>query len=844
MKKLILVFILIIFMVLLTNFNAPVFAKDIDRSFLGQGISVSNIDLSTFLIKNGSIPVNSYFIEDPNSLVDIENIAYKNGIRTFVKLDLLLYPFESTKPANVSDLVKFYKENSNLSLLEQQKLLAVIASLFKANGKAVTEVKQSEPEIVITYKYESTKTGYIAIPVRTPKMKNTLTTNFYLDPLSFPYKDLTSYYQFLKGTIVDQSNILTKAARRKYQNPFLDFDGFYIALPDKVTYGYEKVIKSSISALKKDIGNKIIVFTNVTKENANLVKDVGDVFVANVNDNRFDEVRAVREILANKRVIANYNGRLNDTDIRNFLDICTIYGLTPQFGRDLTTNDYFYYEADFSKFSPIISESLRIISRVNNLDYKETKNFENYEVSEFNNKSVSSYVFKGNGSVKLEIGSINPQNINTIGGIGNKRFISDGGKNFLVFDINGIGLVELHNDNFYVETTTIKPTTFHNVSVIFRNGTSENIHKKVISRVPGNERSFDLDLSPFEIKSIDLDKDESIIVEGLTFENIYESSNIIPQFFLVIVILAFAFVLYKKEFPIKRLLNKAMFITLSLLLSIVLILCNLKFLGYSIISISYLIMSGVFLMYVFYRGRSKMLSFAFVYIALFAIYNLVEFQTLMPHNQVVFPPYPTFEVILFYFALIFALAILLTFERKISKIEIANIFIIFAFLFVFGGLPFLAVERTELFVYLPFLLISVLFYISIIIDKELKNKLFSTIVILIVVALEFVLPYANKFIINELLNLNLPIYPLSYVFLMIPPLIFFALTNKENTNVNYVLDFNGVVVSLTVIFELSALLGALGSVGLSNPLYFYIGYIIQFVPFILLMIILTETVAR
>jgi hypothetical protein len=165
-------------------------------------------------------------------------------------------------------------------------------------------------------------------------------------------------------------------------------------------------------------------------------------------------------------------------------------------------------------------------------------------------------------------------------------------------------------------------------------------------------------------------------------------------------------------------------------------------------------------------------------------------------------------------------------------------------LFVLGGLPFLAVERTELFVYLPFLLISVLFYISIIIDKELKNKLFSTIVILIVVALEFVLPYANKFIINELLNLNLPIYPLSYAFLMIPPLIFFALTNKENTNFNYVLDFNGVVVSLTVIFELSALLGALGSVGLSNPLYFYIGYIIQFVPFILLMIILTETVAR
>jgi len=80
-------------MVLLTNFNAPVFAKDMDRSFLGQGISVSNIDLSTFLIKNGSIPVNSYFIEDPNLLVDIENIAYKNGTRTFVKLDLLLLPF-------------------------------------------------------------------------------------------------------------------------------------------------------------------------------------------------------------------------------------------------------------------------------------------------------------------------------------------------------------------------------------------------------------------------------------------------------------------------------------------------------------------------------------------------------------------------------------------------------------------------------------------------------------------------------------------------------------------------------------------------------------------------------
>jgi hypothetical protein len=255
-------------------------------------------------------------------------------------------------------------------------------------------------------------------------------------------------------------------------------------------------------------------------------------------------------------------------------------------------------------------------------------------------------------------------------------------------------------------------------------------------------------------------------------------------------------------------------------------------------------MSAILLLYAFYRGRSKILSFAFVYIALFAIYNLVEFQTLIPHNQVVFLPYPTFEVILFYFALIFALVLILTFERKISKIEIANVFIVFAFLFVFRGLPFLAVERTELFVYLPFLLISVLFYISIIVDKELKNKLFSTIIILIVVAFEFVLPYANKLIISELLNSNLPIYPLSYAFLMLQPLIFFVLTNKENTNINYVLDFNGVVVSLTVIFELSALLGALGSFRLSNPLYFYIGYIIQFVPFILLMILLTETVAR
>ncbi|MGC8788619.1 MAG: hypothetical protein ACP5QM_01745 [Caldisericum sp.] len=842
MKKLIYIFILVFVFFLFIPLNTNANVENVNSHFLYSGISIANIDLSSFIAKYPNIPVSAVFVEKPESLIDVENIAYKHNARVFVKLDLFLYLLENSRPSNLSDLKKFYETSEPFDLVEKQKILSAISSLYEVKGIPLTEVKKSEPDIVVTYRYESSKSGYIAIPIRTPKVKNTLTTYFFLDPLKFPFKDTTQYYRFIKSEVINQSAILSKIARSKYQNSYLDFDGFYIQLPDLVDFNYESIVKKTIQHLKRDIGQKLIVFTNITENNVNSVKDLGDVFVVNVFGDSFSKLESLRRILSSKTIIANYNGNLNGSEIENFLKECSLLGIVPQFGRDLKTNEFFYYEQSFSDFTKEILNASDIIKRVLPLTFSNFRQYRDYSVSEFSGENVLSYIYAGRGKINQHLTIKSEDNIYINGNVKGWEIQKVNTGIYLNFDLDGTAIVEVFKKDFFPIAVTNKPASDRYLSIILTNGTNKNISKYINFDVSGVKREINLDFQPFEMKEFTLGENEKIVFENFSFENPKIFNYIKIQLIPIIFLFVLSIVFFKKKFYVKRIFeNKVLFVLSSIFITALISLINLLFLGYDLTAILYIAVSAIFFIYALSRGDSRIFAFSLLFIALFWIYNIIEFGSIIPEPPTLLLPYPSFQISLFYFPIVFPMVILLTFKRRISRSEIIGVILVLLTLISFKWLPFFLPERTELFTYIPFVIIFLVSFIFILVDIQVKNKLFSTFCFALSVFIIIGTIFINRFIVLHITELSIFTYPLSYLFIVLLSLIFAILLEKEKSRSNQNFDISIFVLVLTALFFASSFLVAWGMLGLGISIFAgMISYLFQIIPVILFLFLIFE----
>jgi len=131
-----------------------------------SGVAISDIDLTAFMAKHKAIPVSIDFVDDIESLNEVPYISNKNNVSLFAKLDLFCYSYESKAPSTKEDLLKYFNSLDKENFTEREQLFSVLSSLYEENGIPKTISKKSEPAVEITYRYESTKNGYVAIPER------------------------------------------------------------------------------------------------------------------------------------------------------------------------------------------------------------------------------------------------------------------------------------------------------------------------------------------------------------------------------------------------------------------------------------------------------------------------------------------------------------------------------------------------------------------------------------------------------------------------------------------------------------------------------------------------------
>lgn len=837
MKKiinLILVFICC-FCFLFSNLDSS-FANSAVQFYVKSGVAISDIDLSTFMAKHKAIPVSIDFVDDIESLNEVPYISNKNNVSLFAKLDLFCYSYESKAPSTKEDLLKYFNSLDKENFTEREQLFSVLSSLYEENGIPKTISKKSEPAVEITYRYESTKNGYVAIPERHIVKKDTYTTDSYVDPLKFTYKDVSSYYNFLDSFFIQPSYFLVKTASSKYRNSNIDFDGFYIPLPYEIDDNYSKIAKKTLAKLENDLSknNKKIAFSNVNLSNVNAVKDFGEVFVVPVADESLDSIGKIRDVLGNKTIVASFDGELSNISVKKFLQSCVFSKAIPLFRRDISSGEFMYYENSFEDYVDTINYYLEFLNAETNLDFIKSENYSNFSTNLFAKGNTKLFVFNGSGHInyKIAISEIPSSDFSYHSkGLKDLKIVKNDNLLELDFDLDGIGSIEFNKDSVYILATAKKPSSKNSVAVFIKNGSNEETECNLTLNSRGAISNISLDFNPFEEKSYVLDQGESLTLNGEAISNPFGSKFNLLNLIIILLFTGLSFFFSRKEFMFKSHLSKNFLYVLMFVTTLLLLYLNVKVVGYCLTTFLFFLVAVYFAVFSLHAGNTKPIGYSFLCILLGLIYNLFEVGTFLPRVAAGFTSQLSFEVVLFYMPLTLMIAILLIFGRKINILELVFVFALLLFTLFFKMTLMGFYERSAFYAYIPFWIVLVFEFLLL-----FQRKLFSpknTILFILSIALTLCFPIINNFVLSKSLT-NSSFYLLSYSFILFFLLTFLLLieiAETKNEVKNSIL--NPVCISFVLIYGGIAFLTQGGYLGLGSQIFLNLGFILQFVPIIL-----------
>lgn len=849
-KRIALIFIVVFFLAL--DIIKPLASALDSKSQLifKPGISISNIDFLTFTTKFKELPVSNVFINNPDSLVDLEQNTKSQGARVFVNVDLFTYALETPNKASKEDLIKYYN-NENLDNLEKEKILSVLASLYEKDNTPVLDSKKSEPKVQISYTYESTKQGYIAIPHRKIVLTDNITTSFYIDPLKLGIKNDLSYFNFALSYYIEPVLFASEVASSKYKNPYLDFDGFNIPIPSKVDEQYSKIIQNTIKELKKylDGKNKFISVSNITSGNINAVKDLADVFVVSVSNNTIKDLESIRKIIPDKIIIASFSGYLSDDVLGAFLNECLFTNSIPQFERNEKSYEFFYYESDFKNFTPQIAKYIPYYDIASPLQLVKSETVNNFQVNTFtSNESVTRLVFLGdNSEVTHKIRKSNLPNkvsFRTFN-VDNFNYIDENDYLTLSFRSEGVSVIDLFESNLFVLGTTLAPSSKGIILVYLVNGTDKFIEKQALSSKDSFKREITIDFNPFETKPYEIYPNE-----GLTIGNIsvYNQPNKVSNIniLLLVIILALMFFFLIKQIPLPILnIKESTLLLLLILIATLLWFFNVFQIGLNLTAFFILLAFLSFVILSFIEGNSRVLAFSLYLLMIFFIYNLLEFHSLLPILKFQVYANSFFEVIFFYTSFVLTIVFFFTFKKGITKLETFLVFLILLALISFKGSLSLIENRIFMYNYVSLLLILLMLAVVVLkLNKNIWTKHFAYLALLTFLLILTLL--LNTMFVKNILsfnsNYNSILWFVSSLPLAIFYPVFFVFLYSLNKSKNYAIDkLNKYVFALVNIFVLNAVLFFALYMHFGNPLSITLINFVEFIPIFLFIMLFFET---
>jgi hypothetical protein len=831
--------ILILFLILsLFAFYAPKNAEASEDFPFLSGAIVSNISLQSFVSKYANLPIG--LVKDSNviDLIGDEELANLHSVPLFAQINLFTYTMTGSRQMNEADLINYYNTISPTDVQGRETLRAALMSLYRENGKIVEYTLPSEPEVKITYRTESTKSGLIQIPERHIEKTNNITTYFLLDPFKVIDGERLSAFDIAKTYDIDPCFFNTLVQRNKLNNSNLDFSGFYVDLPsNSVTDSYQKILSKSLEKLSKTIHSlgKLLIVEGLTKETLPLGQ-YGDIIGITYSSDNLDLLKEARLSYPNKQIFAMFNGVLNSQgDIETLLNYCTFYGIYPEFGRDSQTGDFFYYEDLLNTSTNLLTSRLALIKQLNEAGFKNSITSGNATISVFGNSNFSFYCIKGNSTVTFNL------NDNTDFLINHPfKALNESGKSLNVINksnvfeatdtVNGFDFVRVAPEAFSLMNLGVfkEPSHKTGFETNFINTGLASGKANITLKTPASTFPVELTLNQFEEKTIILDQlPETVSFENISFTAVQPKGELNYNYlFILLILLAMLGVALTKNIRIKKKISSNVFSALAIVISIAVICLNRVYIHYSATSITYISFAVLFLIYSFRGDNPKRALLAALFILFVgSLYNVMEFGTLLPSFFNGIPPIQSFEQVLFFFPFIFVLFFFFTSQNKnITKAELLVILLaISSLIFFFDSLsvPFFGLVTVRSL--MPFIVI-----LGGVTLLELFYKKLNLKVVLLIISGFIVI-----FVSIPLSNLNYAQAPGAYrillslrdFYLLLAPLLFLAVEGHNSKKVSPGTSLNLMTFVIILLILAYFMIACATYLRLGSPYFTKFGYI-------------------
>jgi len=815
MKKFSILFLIIIF-------TAGVYASALSKhrnpeSPVLNGLVLSTISPQSFFLKYPDIPVGIDKVTDAGKVAGHERFDSENNILLFSELNLFFYTKISDKEAKLDDLKKDYFELTPDDLSSREILSAVFTSAAKRDGAVLAYTKPAEPEVEIQYTLKSAGKGSFYEPHRVVKPTDKIETYFLLNPLAKPYNERLNMYDISMVYDVKPCFANTAAMRTREKNPNLDFDGFFVDIPDVVPdEKYFNSIQDTLVKVQTDLhsSGKLLIIENLNDATLSFGK-FGDI-VGIVANGELDEnlLRKTRVMYPDKTVFITIDGHFSQDNITKMLDTLVFYGIYPEFRRDIDQGDFVYYEDVLRNSKTAIISALASITALNQAGYKGKVELDNCHVNQFGDFPYIFFTAKNCDSMlQLDKEQFKIDNTFTVrDGVSNGSILFDEDDTTINIPLNNeIKIIRISENEFapvYLpEASFLTHTPVQKVAVRLINAGNAAGDAAVKVKIGGievfNETVHFSSLQERYIYATFHKNPVEIEIGGMHYTTeipVNKPSSLpVSIMSIIIVLLFFLMVDAAKKWRSVQLFSAKQFLVFSILGSFALILLNRYLIHYSAITITYFIFALLFLLFSLYDMQNvfhSRISSALM-IALGLIFNLFEFGTLAPQFFSLIPPLFASEILFFYFPFVFTFMFFCVYDKKLfHKIE-AAILLVSVGLVVFMSdqfSPIFILESRIKDLYPLFILLIGVFIIS---ALHKKGRLAYSVISVFSILIIFLSPIFSTLFFNTTgssAKLLPVILPLRELILLVIPFYFISLIHHNIEKGRFTVErYSGVI---------------------------------------------------
>lgn len=670
-----------------------------------EGLVVSEMSLDYFSIEYPELPVGIYKVNDAVSLYNNVYFASAHNIPIFARINLFSYSLISEEPQDIDALRSYYLSIPIEDIIAREKVLSAILYHAQDEGKPLAFSIPEEPHIEITYKVERTKSGEVRIPVRNVIQGDKIVTYFLLDASKGPSEERLSPMDIAKIYDIDTCLHNLVVIRNKYDNENVDFLGFFVDVPHRgIAENYLKSVESSLKELVSYLHKqgKLLLVQNLTYETLEM-GEFGDLVGLRITEDNLALLEKARLRFKDRTIFATYDGDFSNWgNVERFLNECTLYGIYPEFGRDTSSGEFYYYEKAFGENEERFKDYSTIIKVFNQAGFVEEITSDSSRIVRF-----GEYPF-----LNFAIFHSKPATVCVDG------TIFKGSSDFKIVDFKGNSVnFTLRDSSVYIElegsgytflrvlTNDFSPVyigTFLSNSLLGRANTIlVNAGEKggvVTLKFLGGDSlvSQDFTMEPLGERKVLLQNvPTQVEFKGVVYDTPLPEKKGSSAFLWIVPLLIICLIfLFNKRISLKKGIKSRDFYVLSILLPSLLIFINREFIHYSSITILYFVFALLFFIASFHQKESFRVMFfdGLLMLILGFVFNFFEFGTFLPYVFNDLPPFESYLNFIFYIPFILTLIYFFNVNSQgFKKIELVYIIIVLIgaiFFFDNFSLPF------------------------------------------------------------------------------------------------------------------------------------------------------------